>query len=135
MYKDKDKQREANKERQRRYKDRQKALPEQGVTSQKALLSEGVTQGVTVWESEPGAAKAIEEILKGKPERTALGNIRVSKPGDDDYEREDAAKPKRNCKYCGKLLNHSVLVCCYECAVNRNSPGLSRTSSTKGARL
>ena len=36
MYKDKDKQREANAERQRRYK-----------AKQKALLSEGVTQGVT----------------------------------------------------------------------------------------
>jgi len=36
MYKDKARQREANRERQRRYKARQKALPEQGVTS-KAL--------------------------------------------------------------------------------------------------
>ena len=32
MYKDKDKQREANAERQRRYKAKQKALPKQGVT-------------------------------------------------------------------------------------------------------
>lgn len=31
-YKDKDRQREVNRERQRRYKARQKALPEQGVT-------------------------------------------------------------------------------------------------------
>ena len=36
MYKDKDKQREANRERQRRYKDRQKALLSEGVTD-KAL--------------------------------------------------------------------------------------------------
>ena len=36
MYKDKVKQREANAERQRRYKAKQKALPEQGVTG-KAL--------------------------------------------------------------------------------------------------
>ena len=34
MYKDKDKQREANKERQRRYKAKQKALLNQGVTQQ-----------------------------------------------------------------------------------------------------
>ncbi len=46
-YKDKDKQREANRERQRRYKANQKALPEQGVTNEKALLNQGVTQGVT----------------------------------------------------------------------------------------
>ena len=32
MYKDKDRQREANAERQRRYKAKQKALPKQGVT-------------------------------------------------------------------------------------------------------
>ena len=46
MYKDKAKQREAGKERQRRYRDKQKPIPEV----------------------------------------TPLGNIRVSKPGDSDYE-------------------------------------------------
>ena len=46
MYKDEDKQREANRERQRRYKAKQKALPNKGVTD-KALPEQGVTQGVT----------------------------------------------------------------------------------------
>ncbi len=57
-YKDKDKQREANRERQRRYKANQKALPKQGVTNEKALLNQGVTEGVTDKLLEP--AKAFE---------------------------------------------------------------------------
>jgi len=48
MYKDKNKQREVNRERQRRYKAKQKALPEQGVTGgDEALPRQGVTKGVT----------------------------------------------------------------------------------------
>ena len=79
MYKDKDKQREANAERQRRYRANRgfKAYPKgvttKGVTPEKVLLSEGVTDKAlpdgVVWESEPGAAKKIDEIMSGKPKR------------------------------------------------------------------
>ncbi len=86
MYKDKDKQREANAERQRRYKAKQKALLSEGVTDE-ALLKQGVT--ITKAESHVDASdisvvKALHRLIK--PERTAQGNIRVSKPGDSDYE-------------------------------------------------
>ena len=164
MYKDKNKQREANKERQRRYKDRQKALPEQGVTSQKALLSEGVTREALPEDIHPDLPACV------KPERTALGNIRVSKPGDDDYvpmcettrafidnrdKRPSTAKRGLDIK-CFNDLPPDV-----QATINRlsesneekakrtaaaikyqhlfpdryHSTGLSRTSSTKGARL
>ena len=53
MYKDKDKQREANRERQRRYKARQKALPEEGVTD-KALPN-----------SEPKTIEEAHRVLQG----------------------------------------------------------------------
>ncbi len=98
MYKDKDKQREANAERQRRYRrgpGRRSAL--QGVT--KGVTSEGVTdKSVTgidkallmVRDELKQEGEFIEELVKSdvlnvKPERTAQGNIRVSKPGDADY--------------------------------------------------
>ncbi len=62
MYKDKDRQREANREASQRRRDK-------GMTK-------GMTnQGVTVTGSDTRVI----------PERTAQGNIRVSKPGDDDY--------------------------------------------------
>jgi len=68
MYKDKDRQREADRERQRRRRDKIKA---KGVTD-----SGCDKQGVTVSQ---------EVMVIAKPERTARGNIRVSKPGDADY--------------------------------------------------
>ena len=82
-YKDKDKQREANAERQRRYKAKQKALLSKGVTGE-ALLP--IVR--TPEEEELHVRLAIEALgmRKPKPERTALGNIRVSKPGDADYD-------------------------------------------------
>jgi len=67
-YKDKDRQREAvriAKQNQRR-REREGMTPE-GMTS----------QGMTVSQ---------EVMVIPKPERTAKGNIRVSKPGDDDYD-------------------------------------------------
>lgn len=57
MYKDKDKQREANRKAQAKFK------------------AKGITGGVTI-------RGIISKVL---PTRTALGNIRVSKPGDADY--------------------------------------------------
>ena len=80
MYKDKNKQREANRKASQRRRDK-------GMT-------QGMThEGMTV-EDEPSNVipKTFQEnamdILKEKtePERTAQGNIRVSKPGDADYE-------------------------------------------------
>ena len=62
MYKDPNKQREANRQAMRR----NRAKAEQGITE----------QGITV----------VDEPSDVIPERTAQGNIRVSKPGDPDYE-------------------------------------------------
>ena len=73
MYKDKDKQREANRQAQARFKAK-KVLPEQGITDR--VLPDGTTDVSVV--------KTLHRLVK--PERTAQGNIRVSKPGDADYE-------------------------------------------------
>ena len=62
MYKDKDKQREANRQAQARFKAKQ-SLAEQGITEKVLPL-------------EPKSVSVI-------PERTAQGNIRVSKPSKD----------------------------------------------------
>ena len=73
MYKDKDRQREANRQAQARFKAK-KVLLEQGVSAQ--VLPNGTTDVSVV--------KALHKLVK--LERTAQGNIRVSKPGDADYE-------------------------------------------------
>ena len=88
MYKDKNKQREANRERQRRYKAKHKGVTSEGVTD-KALSNKLV--GAMLTGDVALADKCADELIGKpisltKPERTALGNIRVSKPGDDDYE-------------------------------------------------
>ena len=62
MYKDKDRQREANAERQRRYKARQKALPEQGVTD-KALL-DGTMSIETLAMMDAGCGNKLDHGLK-----------------------------------------------------------------------
>ncbi len=70
MYKDKDRQREANRQAQAKFK--AKGITEQGITLPKETdLGNTLTTTQTV-------SAAI-------PERTAQGNIRVSKPSDDDY--------------------------------------------------
>jgi len=74
MYKDKAKQREANRERQRRYKAKQKALPKQGVTG-KALPSQGITEYTRV--SDQDFTRLLAQV--------GPGHVRVSKPGDEDY--------------------------------------------------
>jgi hypothetical protein len=66
MYKDKDKQREANRQAQAKFK--AKGITNQGITDR--VLPDNFIGGVN---------------LNTKPERTAQGNIRVSKPGDADY--------------------------------------------------
>jgi len=94
-YKDKDKQREANRERQRRYKAKQKALPK-GVTSQ------GVTDKVLPESWEEFSKTHVVATLVDVPEKpkpvsdaefTRLmvqanpkTKLRVSKPGDADYD-------------------------------------------------
>lgn len=66
MYKDKAKQREANRIAQAKFK--AKGITEQGIT-----LPEQTDLGNTL------------TTTQTMPERTAQGNIRVSKPGDADY--------------------------------------------------
>ena len=73
MYKDKDKQRESGRERVRRYRDKQKGVTSEGVTC-KALPIDKTPY-----------AELIGDKICVIPERTAQGNIRVSKPGDPDY--------------------------------------------------
>lgn len=69
MYKDKDRQREANRQASQRRRNR-KGMTNEGMTPQ------GMTEQWT----------GIDSMIKPKPELTAQGNIRVSKPGDADYE-------------------------------------------------
>lgn len=76
MYKDPDKQREAGRERARRYRE----------AHQKALLSEGVTEGMTEIMADKGRHKIVSDteftrlMFQARP-----GHVRVSKPGDADY--------------------------------------------------
>ena len=80
MYKDKDKQREADRARQKRRRDKIKA---EGVT-ESGRDGQGVT--VRLPEHSPDEVAVFErDMISAKPERTAQGNIRVSKPGDPDY--------------------------------------------------
>ncbi len=83
MYKDPDRQREADRARQKRRRDKIKA---EGVT-ESGRDGQGVTQGMTVLNStvEGITAKGLAQGIPN-PERTAQGNIRVSKPGDSDYD-------------------------------------------------
>ena len=79
MYKDKDKQREA----QRNWV-RQKRIDKKGSTP--GSIKEGTTSGdtrVIPKTFQENAMDILEE--KTEPERTAQGNVRVSKLGDDDY--------------------------------------------------
>jgi hypothetical protein len=71
MYKDKDKQREANRQAQARFKAK-------GITKQGITLPAKTDLGNTLTTTQTVSAFI--------PERTAQGNIRVSKLGDADYE-------------------------------------------------
>ncbi len=88
MYKDEDKRKETDRIRQKRRRDKIKA---KGVTDA-GRDEQGVTAkiyDVPVW-VKPDAC-----LLSSKPERTAQGNIRVSKPGDDDYVPQCETTKKR----------------------------------------
>ena len=88
-YKDKDKQREADRDRQRRYRE---THPVRGKRRDEGVTNSGCdTKGVTITKADShinasgiNVVKALHQITT-KPERTAQGNIRVSKPGDADY--------------------------------------------------
>lgn len=75
MYKDLTKQREANRKAQAKFKAKTKGITEQGITDR--VLPQDESYSGQVFKRE-------QEIAK--PERTAQGNIRVSKPGEADYE-------------------------------------------------
>ncbi|KKK68596.1 hypothetical protein LCGC14_2942460 [marine sediment metagenome] len=64
MYKDKDKQREAAHKAIKRFRAKQET---KAITEAMGITKQGITDRVL-------------------PERTAQGNIRVSKPGDSDYK-------------------------------------------------
>ena len=80
MYKDKDKQREANKKAMRR--NRTKSAAVLGDTLLNVIPETDIR---VIPKPKRCSVLSVENVGKPKPERTALGNIRVSKPGDDDY--------------------------------------------------
>ena len=107
MYKDKEKQRLANKERQRRYKARHKGVTSEGVTQGVTAMIEDVRKngGEYTFKTVKGEIQDVHHT-KGKrskyidaqgnanvpdAEFTRLlsnagpGHVRVSKPGDADY--------------------------------------------------
>ncbi len=90
MYKDKDKQREAVKAATRRYrgKNGDSALP----GSKRGLENaRGLPVVDEVSDTQPMIPSCdTPDVI---PERTAQGNIRVSKPGDSDYEPRKKALP------------------------------------------
>ncbi len=80
MYKDPDRQREADRARQKRRRDKIKA---EGVT-ESGRDGQGVT--IVMKSRQTGMTNSTSALIKtANPERTAQGNIRVSKPGDADY--------------------------------------------------
>ena len=83
MYKDKDKQKEAVKKATQRYraKNADSALPDHrsGLENARGLA---VVDGLGITNLVILPKRATQPVI---PERTAQGNIRVSKPGDDDY--------------------------------------------------
>ncbi len=86
MYKDPEKQREADRARQKRRRDKikSKGVTESGRDGQ-GVTKEGMT--IVMKSRQTGMTNSTSASVKtAKPERTAQGNIRVSKPGDADYE-------------------------------------------------
>ncbi|KKM80202.1 hypothetical protein LCGC14_1342160 [marine sediment metagenome] len=93
MYKDKDKQREANRKASQRRRDKGMTVEDERSNEPSNVIPKGVTDKALL---RFNVGEASERILPSdkdsvysqkdiKPERTAQGNIRVSKPGDDDY--------------------------------------------------
>ena len=114
MYKDKAKQREANRQASRRARIKRRTTTDLTPLVAQGMTNEGMTpQGMTDSYNEVQSMKhALNEAINPLPEHTAQGNIRVSKPGDSDYEpqcettrafeagfdkiiRDVIAKPKR----------------------------------------
>jgi len=88
-YKDKDKQREAN--RKAKARQRVKISAREGQTQSQGMTTEQI-QGMT-------PADNVIPDSHTQPERTAKGNIRVSKPGDADYK----VKPKGSLQWLSHL--------------------------------
>ena len=113
MYKDKGKQKEANKERQRRYRDKQKGVTSEGVTD-KALQLEDLPCVIPHF-GQPDcqcrhcqnkrAAGGMLTInhgpLKTRAELATSEVNRVSLPGDPDY---NPSKLNELCTICGDEL-------------------------------
>jgi len=90
MYKDKERQREANRQAQARFKAKAKGITEQGITlPEKTDLGNTQTVGVVI-------AKALHQGMTSYPRvsdqdftkllaKAGPGLRRVSKPGDEDY--------------------------------------------------
>jgi len=86
MYKDKAKQREAQRERQRRYRRDKKGVTSQGVTVKGVT---GIDKALIIVRDELDQDNELmDKVAKSGvlcPIRTVQGNIRVSKSGDADY--------------------------------------------------
>ncbi len=94
MYKDKHLQREANKRASQRQRDKKAGMtlvPDKGMTNQ-GMTAVNEQPGVIPKEDriviplKPDNSIDVVKLRQMKPERTAKGNIRVSKPGDADYD-------------------------------------------------
>ena len=89
MYKDKDKQREANRAIQAKRRAKgvtQSGCDTKGVTcGDDGFITQEFSNGIKITQPCPKCRPEHHPNIT-KPERTAQGNIRVSKPGDSDYE-------------------------------------------------
>lgn len=88
-YKDKDKQKEANRQASQRRRDKVKGVTP-GMTNQGMTFGDSsmtvIPKSKTVWESEPGAAKAIDKISKG----ISVGVVALV-PGQAEPKRREQA--------------------------------------------
>ncbi len=92
MYKDPDKQREANKKASQRRRDKVNKVMGmtdveimQGMT-EPSSSSRVIPKNEIISDADYARITGGSEVVMPKPERTVQGNIRVSKPGDPDYE-------------------------------------------------
>ena len=103
MYKDKDKQREAGKERQRRYKAKQKALLNEGVTG-KALLDIRLLAPMSVGQFGFRRGKAIRCFADLPPDVQAS----IKREPEDQWPRRTAAAIKYQHLFPDKYECHSA---------------------------
>jgi hypothetical protein len=106
MYKDKDKQREANRQAQAKHKAKLKGITEQGITEPKVIPE----QQAEVIPSKP------PEVLASR-ERSFEGSAR---PGDADYPEQTGLN---TCSKCGAKLKYDVMDVCLPCTIPSDAPG------------